>query len=73
MSDQESSGEVRFYTDLSAFHEGHPHIEVSGDELRIWPAGVGSVYLSTSVEHWRTLNAAVEAVIAAQATQDGAA
>jgi hypothetical protein len=46
---------------------------VSGDELRIWPAGVGSVYLSTSVEHWRTLNAAVEAVIAAAPAQDGAA
>ena len=70
MSDQESSGEIRLYTDLTAFHDGDPHVNVVGGEVRIWPAGLGSIYLSVSVEHWRILAAEVEAAIAESESAD---
>ena len=67
MSDQQST-EITVYAAMTSLHTGAPKIVFDGHHVLIWPTGTEGTgltpYYCMSVEHWRILNAEVEAAIA---------
>jgi hypothetical protein len=57
-------GPLSAFVQMYGRFDGMPVVRCTSGDLQIYPVGIDGPCLYMSPEHWRALNAAVEAVIA---------